>query len=258
MQTNFYRNAGYNEAGASTTKNSMRGFTAESLSPHSDIDLANLTLRQRSRVLYMSTPAATGALKTSRTNVIGQGLRFKAAIDYEALGISEEEAKKWQSDTEREFNLWAEDKRNCDATGVNDFYGMQQLAYISSLMSGDVFVMFTHDKKSKMRPYDLRLHLVEADRISTPTQGYVTHYPIEQLPNGGFIYDGVEVDSKGAVVAYHVCNQYPTEQILLGKEEWTRIPVNGKQYPPNHRNGTPRTISGRPSFGSNHRGSTPR
>ena len=45
---------GYSEAGASTTRRALRGFNAISGSPTEDIDRNNGTLRQRSRMLYMS------------------------------------------------------------------------------------------------------------------------------------------------------------------------------------------------------------
>src|SRR5699024_3175211 len=99
----------------------------------------NYTLRQRARMLYMSTPVAASAVKTNRTNVVGVGLRLKSRLNRETLGLTPEAAQQWQKRTEREFSLWAEDKKACDATGVNNFSGMQQLALSSWLLSGDCF-----------------------------------------------------------------------------------------------------------------------
>ena len=128
---------GYGDAGASHKKKALKGFTAQSGSPREDIDWNNYTLRQRGRMLYMSTPIARSAINTNRTNVIGMGLQFKSKIDHTALGMTPEAAAAWQRKTEAEFALWAENKQACDATGVNDFYSMQQLALYSWLMSGD-------------------------------------------------------------------------------------------------------------------------
>ena len=47
---------GYSEAGASVTRRAMKGFKARSGSPNEDINWNNATLRQRGRMLYMSTP----------------------------------------------------------------------------------------------------------------------------------------------------------------------------------------------------------
>ena len=125
------QNKGYGEAGASWRKKAVKGFNAPSGSAREDIDFNNYTLRQRARMLYMAAPIATSAIKTNRTNVVGVGLQLKSQIDRDVLGLSADQAEAWQKTTEREFSLWAENKRACDATGMNTFYGLQQLALIS-------------------------------------------------------------------------------------------------------------------------------
>ena len=123
--------SGYSEAGASRTRRALRGFTPHSTAPSEDIDRNNYTLRQRGRMLYMSSPVATSAINTNRTKVVGVGLALKSSIDHELLGLDARQAKAWQKHTEREFALWANDKAACDATGMNDFTSLQQLALIS-------------------------------------------------------------------------------------------------------------------------------
>jgi capsid protein len=83
-------------------------------------------------------------------------------------------------------------------------------------------------------PYGLRLHLIEADRISTPNTNkpIVSFLPpknntMGRASNGNFIYNGVEVDSTGAVVAYHICNQYPNSNLKGVKKEWKRVEAFG-------------------------------
>lgn len=222
---------GYNEAGASRKKRSLKGFRSRSSSPRSDIDLSNYTLRQRSRMLYMSSPTATSAIKTSRTNVIGRGLRLKSRACAEALGLSASAAADWRKVVEDEFTLWAEDKTSCDATGINDFYAIQQLAFMSWQLSGDCFVLFKHFDADALKPYSLRLHVIEADRISTPYSGEYNLYMtigVNQA-NGNKIYDGVEVDSHGAAVAFYICDHYPFERLSIGKMDWKRIPIIGNE-----------------------------
>lgn len=228
---------GYSYAGASHTKKNLKGFTVESGSPAEDINSNNYTLRQRSRMLYMSAPIAAGALKRQRTNIIGAGLRLKATIDRDVLGLTQEQAEEWQRKTQAEFALWAQRKRACDATGVNNFYGMQQLVALSYPMSGDVFALIKRAEPTKLMPYSLRVHLLEADRIRTPeatSSGAVQSNPLlmnlttAKLPNGHYIYDGVEVDKNGAVVAYHIANTYPRE---FGAEttKFARVEAYGKE-----------------------------
>lgn len=228
------RASGYSDAGASRTRRAMKGFTSVSSSPQEDIDLNNYTLRQRSRMLFMSSSMATSAVQVNRTKVVGTGLVLKSAVNRDVLGISPETAKAWQRNTEAEFSLWAKKARNCDALGLNNFAGLQQLALKSWLMSGDVFPLLKRRPASPLNPYTLRIHLIEADRISTPhmcstnfsTDGVVP----EGKPGAGHkIHDGVEVDDDGAVVAYWICNNYPKQWLLQKDDEWKRVQVIGEK-----------------------------
>lgn len=221
------QNKGYGDAGASWQKKSVKGFTAASGSPREDIDFHNATLRQRARMLYMAAPIATSAIKTNRTNVVGVGLKLKSRINREVLGLTPEQAEAWQNTTEREFSLWANNKRACDATGMNDFYGLQQLALISWLVSGDCIGVLKQYEPDKLRPYALRLHMIEADRIATPTDsgaiGAVLNMTTGRNPDtGNVIYDGVEIDGNGLVIAYHIRNTYPYE-VGAPTTTWSRV-----------------------------------
>ena len=230
-------NMGYTEAGASFERKALRAFMPASASPTEDILPALSVLRRRSRLLYMSTPLATAAIDTNRTHVIGSGLRVQSTIDRNVLGISEEDAREWQQRAEAEFDLWASKAENCDALGLNTFYEMQALAFKSSDMSGDVFALMKREPRERMKPCTLRLHLIEADRICSPTaflgglmNGTEAVIPEGEPGAGHRVFDGVEVDEDGKIVAYHICNRYPDGMFLaLGPTEWYRIPVRGEQ-----------------------------
>lgn len=227
------RNKGYSEGGASYTSRVLKGMIPNSGSPRDDIDYNLQTLRERCRILYMDAPICTSAVHTNRTNVVGVGLRLKSTIDREVLGMSQEEAESWQKKTEAEFKIWAGKKNACDATGMNDFYGIQQLCLMSWLMSGDVFVAIKRRKPTALNPYSLRLHVIEADRIRTPGESTgitIPNFTTGKTKNGNLIYDGVEVDKDGMAVAYHIANTYPDELVDLSKQtEFARIEAYGKE-----------------------------
>ena len=177
----------------------------------------------------MAAPIAASAIKTNRTNVVGTGLRLKSTIDREVLGMTSEQAEAWQHSAEREFALWAENRRACDATGMNNFYGLQQLALMSWLLSGDCIGVIRQGKTSPLMPYSTRLYLVEADRVRTPGGASGFRTTVGRNPdNGNRIFDGIEIDKGGAVVAYHICSTYPYESTNQ-REEWTRV----KAWQPN-------------------------
>lgn len=225
-------NLGYSEGGASGKKKSMRGWSAITGSPKDDIDLNLVTLRARSRDLYMNSPIATSALKTNKTNVIGPGLRLKSRIDSDFLGISQEAADKWERETERQFALWAESK-HCDALRMSDFYDLQGIAFLGCLMNGDAFVIFKQAEKQAWMPYALRIHVIEADRVSTPWTNQTINTNVEgkNIDNGNWITSGVEYDEEGMTVAYHICNVYPVNYGLdsTKQRKWVRIEAYGNQ-----------------------------
>jgi lambda family phage portal protein len=213
-------NSGYSHHGANTTKKSLIGWLSRSLSAHDDIDRNILKLRERSRDLYMGGALiATGALKTMRTNVIGSGLTVKPSIEADVLGITPGEADKWQRAAQNEFQLWA-DTVDCDAARQNDFADLQQLAFLSWLMDGDVFTALPLIPRAG-NPYDLRVMLIEADRVCDPPDG--------GLPKS--IYQGVETGKNGEVIAYHICNQHPLSNDfnMAGGKKWERVEAFGSK-----------------------------
>lgn len=210
-------NSGYSYYGASKSKKSLLGWISSGGSSKEDIEDNIDTLRQRSRDLYMGVPLATGAIKTCRTNVIGGGLKLKSQIDYKSIGITAEEARELEQKIEKEFALWA-DGTACDIERLDNFYELQQLAFINWLLSGDVIALLPTTQRVAM-PYDLRIQLIEADRLSTPTD----------KKNDESIVEGVESNKQGEVIAYHICNKHPLAKgRVQGRKEWVRVEAYGK------------------------------
>lgn len=205
----------YANHGASTRKKSLAGWQTSSASAIEDIEQNVELLRERSRDLYEGAPIATGAIKTKRTNVVGAGLKLNARIDYQTLGITQQRADELETQIEREFALWA-DSINCDAQKMNDFYDLQRLAYLSFLISGDCFITLPV-RKTKGMPYDLRVQIIEADRVCNPER-------LETL--NAKIINGVEIDGNGEVVAYHIAKHHPhSSKVELN--QWSRVPKFG-------------------------------
>ncbi|GHU42226.1 hypothetical protein FACS1894111_05800 [Clostridia bacterium] len=210
-------NSGYGNYGASHTKKSLLGWLYRGGSATEDIEGNLSTLRQRSRDLYMGVPLATGALKTMRTNVVGSGLVLKSQVDYEYLRLTEEQAQKLESEIEREFALWAESD-SCDIERIDNFYEIQQLAFLNWLLSGDVITLLPKTKRINM-PYDLRIRLIESDRLCNPRDK-------EHDPN---MIGGIETNAAGEVMAYHILNIHPLSNEFMKMEEWTRIKAFGEK-----------------------------
>lgn len=211
-------NSGYGNHGANSTKKAVIGWTHGGGSHREDIEEHVDTLRQRTRDLYCGgSNLATGAIKRLRTNTVGTGLRLKSTINEEVLGITPTEARKLEEIIEREFAHWA-DSANCDIERLDNFYQLQQLALLNSLLSGDLFGLMTTTKRVGSI-YDLRIGLIEADRVSTPDNETIN--PL--------FCEGVEKNEAGEVVAYHISKFHPLSFRDREPREWVRVKAFGEK-----------------------------
>jgi lambda family phage portal protein len=211
---------GYGKHGASKTKSSMFYWKTPVGDADTDIHQNVQLLRERARDLHMGSDVVAAAHKGLRTNIVGTGLRLNPAFDSKFLGLDEKTAEELRSSIQREWSLWAETTK-CDAAGLNDFYELQALAFLSMLMSGDVFALMP-SKPRKWSVYDLKINLVEADRCSTPST--------EISNNSSKIQSGVEVDDDGMVCAYHFSNHHPGATRHRGVEgnKWVKVKKYGE------------------------------
>ena len=219
----------YGMHGASQTLNSLIGWITNPGSAEDDIDLYSSTLRKRARDLFAGGGLARSGPQTLTTSVVGWGIQPKPKIDGEFLGLSDDEREQAEQAILREFRLWA-DNTMCDAERQQTFYGLQQLAFLSMLMSGDVFALFGM-QENKRTPYQTTVRLLEADRICTPdTSGDSESVETE---GGGRIIDGVEIDKTGAVIKYHIASRSPNSMNDSSILEWTAIDAFGRDtgYP---------------------------
>lgn len=213
----------YGSHGASQTLNSMVGWIIDAGNAEDNIDLYSSTLRKRARDLYTGGGLARSGPETLTTSVVGWGILPKPKIDGDYLGMTDEAREEAEKAIAREFRLWAGNTM-CDATRRQNFYGIQQLAFLSMLMSGDVFALFGM-KENKRTPYQTTIRLLEADRICNPdssgdSEGTATD-------SGGRIVDGVETDQEGTVIRYHVASRSPIAENDSSELIWTAIDAFG-------------------------------
>lgn len=211
-------NSGYGNYGANSSKKAVIGWTHGGGSHREDIEDNINPLRQRSRDLYYGgSNLATGAVKRLRTNTVGTGLHLKSTINEETIGITADEARKLEETIEREFAHWAK-STNCDLERLDNFYQLQQLALLNALLSGDSFALMKTTKRTGSI-YDLRIELIEADRVSTPD--YKTADPL--------FCEGVEKSEAGEVTAYHVSKFHPLSFVDRKPREWVRVEAYGSR-----------------------------
>lgn len=219
----------YASHGASQTLNSLIGWIIQAGNAEDDIDLQSSTLRQRARDLYEGGGLARSGPETLTTSVVGWGIQPKPKIDGDFLGMSDDACEEAERAILREWRLWA-DNPMCDAERQQNFYGLQSLAFLSALVSGDVFALFGM-KPNQRTPYQTTVRLLEADRICNPDSSGSSEST--ETDSGGRIIDGVEIDQEGAVIRYHIASRSPIAGNDSSELTWTAIEAFGKDtgYP---------------------------
>ena len=202
-------------AGAKSGKTSLKAWKTHPGSADADT-LGDLpTLRSRSRDLDRNNPIARGARATAKSHTVGTGLQVRAMIDREILGLSEEQAEKWERKAEKLFDLWASSIA-CDVSLAQNFYQLQGLVFDSTFKSGDTFTLRRRPKLRAIVP--LALAIIEADRCDTP----------QNLAADPDIRSGVRIDEDGAPISYFFLSEHPGDHYFRTYLDYQEIPAFGK------------------------------
>jgi lambda family phage portal protein len=213
-QVNIPRINALSYDGASSVRRALKDWWPIETSADDDTIYDLPTLRGRSRDLLRNNGWAAGAAQTTTTNVIGAGLRPKATLDHEYLGLSEDQAEQWENMAERIFRVWC---AQCDLTRRQAFAGLQEVAFRAIFEAGDVLAIRRH----RQRRGDLlgtKLQLLEAERVCNP----------HHLPDIDRLIAGVQLDPDGAPTRYHYTNRHPNAITFTGEPVvWRQVPAFG-------------------------------
>lgn len=225
----------YNAAGQlgyltpGSPKKSMKGVIANPQSPDRDIAPKLNGQRGISRDLYYNSALASGAVRTRRTNVVGWGLRPKPILDHEFLGITRDEARSWEKNVKRRFMTWA-NSRFCDHTGRMNFWELQQLAFLSSTLNGDAFMMLPWQMPARAGnwPFELRVKLIEADLVRNPPEEFESIHG--QHLSEKNVVSGIEYSKTNKLVAAYFANNYTDGLGVYGdfNTKFERIPIRSR------------------------------
>jgi lambda family phage portal protein len=187
-------------------RNRADAWLGSRLSADSFLDADLETLRDHADELYRSFPLITGAIEHRTDNVIGSGLRPKAAIR-ETAGITADRAEALNKQINE---LWAQWEPHAGRGGRQTFGEVLRLAHKTWKRQGDSLVIKSVTPH-KSRPIPLQLNVIDPWRLSTPPR----HVASENIRLG------VERDGEGSVVGYHVQNAHPYESVDPS-DKWTR------------------------------------
>lgn len=200
----------FKDGGASQTKKTFRNWWTRWKTSDEDILESKELLMARSLFLYKNTPLGAGIIKKIVTNVVGPGLKIKSTMNGDFLGVSEKEKELLELQVETLWEMWAESTQ-CDFKKRSNFYELQA-AFVSSWLIGGEGVAILPIDPRKGEYFDLRIDLVEGNRLHTPLRKGKKN-----------IVNGVEYSENGVLKAYH----FRTKIGFLYK--YTRIEAFGRK-----------------------------
>jgi lambda family phage portal protein len=180
----------------------------------------------RVRDLVRNDGWASGAVTRILDNAIGANLRPVSKPDWRWLqresgnkGFDHAWSQEFGAAVDGHWNTWANDPaRYCDATRNQSFSQMAHTAFRHGLVDGDALATLPW-LSERVEPgrarYATAVNLVDPDRLSNPNLAF------DQLTLRG----GVEVDSLGAAIAYHVRKAHQGDWWAAADSvSWERVP----------------------------------
>jgi lambda family phage portal protein len=182
-----------------------------------DMEYERETADARALDLVRNNGIAAGAVASRKDRIVGSRFRLMLRPDYRALGLDRESMRDWARQIEGEFNAWANDP-TCpvDAQRKRTFTELLRDAEASRFIQGESFL----SREWRLMPFSgvpfgTCFMLIEPERISDP--------PGVKMDN---LRTGIEVDSWGAAVAYHIRTRHPADMNVPMKEAfptWQRV-----------------------------------
>lgn len=154
--------------------------------PNGDMSGKLSILRKRSRHAMRNNPYAVAASDTYVTNLIGNGI-----------------VAKWpHADLQAAWNRWI---FQCDADGLDSFYGLQMLAARTQYESGEALTRQRIRQRSDGLFIPLQLQMIESDHLD---ENFTARAGSDAA---GPVVMGIEFDAIGRRKFYHMWRDHPGE-----------------------------------------------
>lgn len=182
------------------------GWHTANTSADTEVAAAGAILRDRMRDLVRNNPLAAQAVQVLVNNIVGTGIRPRAATGNPALD-------------DRVNALWEKWHKRCDAHGHTDFHGLTGLAVREMIEGGDLFALKRPQRRAN-GSVPLQIELREADHLDASR--------FNSDPQGGRISQGIEYDRAGRRVAYWMFPDHPGDNapIFTRRLESVRVPAS--------------------------------
>lgn len=186
----------------------FQGWNPPGASADATVAVALPVLRARSRDLVRNNPLAAQAVQVLVNNIVGTGIRPRAAGPNKAVN-------------KRADALWKRWSAQCDAHGHTDFHGLTTLAVREMIEGGDLFALARPQKPDAGLAVPLLVELREAEHLDAAK----ANMGGEGKPR---IVQGIETDVGGRRLAFWMFNEHPggdASPYLPRSAESVRIPA---------------------------------
>lgn len=176
--------------GASKSRRTSRWYTPNT-SANSETMTGLIYLRNRSRDLRRNNGYAARAIQGITNNTIGHGIETQFNVGNLTNGTTDLPIQKL-------WTQWTE-STDIDYDGRHDIYGLQRLIMDAVIESGEVIVRKRYNSKNA---FPLQYQILESDFLDI-----MKNFPVTD--NGNHVIQGIEFDSQGRRVAYHLYESHP-------------------------------------------------
>jgi lambda family phage portal protein len=178
----------YDGAGAGRR---TEGWLTTGSDANSEVLAGGPMLRQRARDLVRNNPWAPNVV--SRYASFVGGMKPKARVRGGPDPIATAKAAE---------TLWSDWGRCCDADGITNGRGQERLAIRNLATDGAVLALRIPRRNDGTLPAPLQVRLLEVDHLNSARDAVA-------IPGGGKTMGGIEYDSAGRAVTYHLFKDHP-------------------------------------------------
>jgi len=198
------------------------GWITHGNSSNAEIQAALPKLRNRSRDLIRNNPYAKNGVRLIANSTIGKGIMTQLKLD-DSKEISVREQK-----LNEVYKAWSRTTA-CDFEGRKTLAAIQRLVMKSIVESGESIIRYRREGVRKQR-YKGKTYTVPAFSLQVLESDFLRSdsLPIK-LDNGNTIKQGIEFDSQGKILSYHLYQDHPGDIGLFSGARQKTIEVPAEE-----------------------------
>lgn len=187
------------------TRSERAGYwVATGSSANTEIRRALPILRNRHRDLVRNNPYAANIVTAIVGQVVGAGIVY----DVMTSGVRSQKSLERLAADHLETPA-------IDVDGRNDLFGLQALVMRTVVESGEALIVRYTPPPRLNLPVPMQVKVIEPDYLNSSING--------PMPGGNVAFEGIEFDSDGRRVAYHLFNEHPGGGLSWNLPRTTRI-----------------------------------